>query len=206
MKFLQIKLQSYSPVSPSSLHLSLKERFCLVVAFRSLSEFPEVVKDLGDERPRSPSMFFFEGYFEGNSVASEKKGEGEVKERVKSRAREPEESGRKGPPRATSRPGSPCGPCYASRRPHPFCSPRPSSPTSFLLVFLFFSPRLNSALLSSADINLGRLHLYLMLPISRLIPSPPSTAPLRPSSPRVSSPSPTPHLSLSLSLAHRLLY
>lgn len=42
---------------------------------------------------------------------------------------------------------------------------------------LLLSPRLNSALLSSTDINLGRLHLYLMLPISRLIPSPPSTAP-----------------------------
>lgn len=115
-------------------------------------------------------------------------------------AREPEESGRKGPPRATSRPGSPCGLRYASRRPHPFCSPRPSSFSSFSIVsfffffFFLFSPRLT--LLSSADINLGRLHLYLMLPISRLIPSPPSTAPFTlPSS-----------LSFSFSLALRFLY
>lgn len=82
--------------------------------------------------------------------------------------------GRKGPPRATSRPGSPCGPCYASRRP-PLI---PSAPSRTLPPLPSSSRSLSSP---SVYINLGRLHLYLMLPISSLIllPPPPSRV-LRP--------------------------
>lgn len=77
--------------------------------------------------------------------------------------------GRKGPPRATSRPGSPCGPCYASRRP-PLI---PSAPSRTLPPLPSSSRSLSSP---SVYINLGRLHLYLMLPISSLILLPPLTS------------------------------
>lgn len=67
---------------------------------------------------------------------------------------------------------------YASRRPHPFCT-HPPSPTPSSTSSSSSSSRRRS-LLSSMGINLGRLHLYLMLPISRLIPSAYSLPPLAP--------------------------
>lgn len=58
--------------------------------------------------------------------------------------------------------------CYALRRPHPFCT-HPPSPTPSSTSSSSSSSSRRRSLLSSTGINLGRLHLYLMLPISRLI-------------------------------------
>lgn len=66
---------------------------------------------------------------------------------------------------------------YALRRPHPFCT-HPPSPTPSSTSSSSSSSSRRRSLLSSTGINLGRLHLYLMLPISRLIPSAYSLPPL----------------------------
>lgn len=85
--------------------------------FQINSNFPNNFKNMRDEKK---TLFYLTIVTGGNFCPrKEKKKKKGVRKRV-GEARE--ESGRKGPPRATSRPGSPCGPCYASRRPHPFRS------------------------------------------------------------------------------------